>query len=92
MKTFNVLVLVLVLASLVVVATSGVAYAGPEVTITVKNNSEFAANYDAVSSSAYTYGQANPKPPVQIAPGSSDFSKLKELYPLISLLRSSNTR
>jgi hypothetical protein len=75
MKKFN--VLALVLASLIGVATSGVAYAGPEVTITVKNNSEFAANYDAVSSSAYTYGQANPKPPVQIAPGSSDFFKVK---------------
>jgi hypothetical protein len=56
------LISALALASLSIAATSGVALAGPEATVTFKNNSDSDATYDPVSISAFTYAHADPKP------------------------------
>jgi hypothetical protein len=71
----------LALASLSIAATSGVALAGPEATVTFKNNSDQAAIYDPVSISAYTYAHANPKPPDNVAALSTDFFRVQSPIP-----------
>ncbi|MFK7701005.1 hypothetical protein [Pseudomonas caspiana] len=71
------LISALALASLSVAATSGVALAGPEAAVTFKNNSDFDADYDPVSISAYTYAHADPKPPARVGTRSSTVFKVK---------------
>jgi hypothetical protein len=58
-------------------AMGGYAQAGPEVTITFKNNGTAAASYDVVGSSAYSYAEARPKPKAEINPGESDIYGVK---------------
>lgn len=72
-------------ASLLVAATTGAAFAGPEVTITLKNNSGGTAEYDVVGSNPYTYGQADPKPPVRIGAGATEFFKIKGHTPDVTV-------
>ncbi|MCI8208363.1 hypothetical protein AUC61_02340 [Pseudomonas sp. S25] len=67
----------LAFASLSIAAVSGVALAGPEATVTFKNNSDQTAIYDPVSISAYTYAHADPKPPARVGPRSSKVFKVK---------------
>jgi hypothetical protein len=74
----------LALASLSIAATSGVTLAGPEATVTIKNNSDKTAVYDPVSISAYTYAHADPKPPVEIVARSADFFRVKGPIPDIT--------
>lgn len=58
------------------------AQAGPTVNITFKNNGSSIAEYDVIGSSAYSYSEANPKPPEGVAPGtSSRFAVLGRLSP-----------
>lgn len=59
------------------VMVSGLVQAGPEVTVTFKNDSDFEAEYDVVGSSAYSYGEANPKPPVKVGLRDSKVFKFK---------------
>ncbi|WP_341522336.1 hypothetical protein AABC73_02610 [Pseudomonas sp. G.S.17] len=61
----------------VALTMAGYAQAGPEVTITFKNNGTAAASYDVVGSSAYSYAEARPKPKAEINPGESDVYGVK---------------
>jgi hypothetical protein len=58
-------------------AMGGYAQAGPEVTITFKNNSDTNAAYDVVGSSAYSYAEANPKPKPDVLARQSDVYRAK---------------
>lgn len=58
-------------------STVGVAQAGPEVQITFKNNSVSEAVYDTLGSSAYSYGEASPKPAATVRGGESNVSKVR---------------
>jgi hypothetical protein len=67
----------LALASLSIAATSGVALAGPEATVTFKNNSDSDATYDPVSISAFTYAHADPKPLARVGSRSTGLFRVK---------------
>jgi len=56
----------------VALAVLGCAQAGPQVSITFKNNGSSDAIYDFVGSRAYSYAEATPKPSKTINPGASD--------------------
>lgn len=58
-------------------STVGVAQAGPEVQVTFKNNSSSEAVYDTLGSSAYSYGEASPKPAATVAGGESNIYKVR---------------
>jgi hypothetical protein len=58
-------------------STVGVVQAGPEVEVTFKNNSSSEAFYDTSGSSAYSYGEASPKPAATVAGGESNISRVK---------------
>lgn len=57
--------------------TVGAAQAGPEVQITFKNNADLEAVYDVLGSSAYSYGEADPKPASTVRAGEFNVSKVK---------------
>lgn len=73
MKLIN----VLALAPFSIAVATGAAHAGPEASITFKNNSASAAVYNPVSISAFTYAHANPKPPAEVSAGAADFFKVR---------------
>lgn len=57
--------------------TVGVAQAGPQVTITLKNNGNVAAVYDVVGSSALSYADASPKPLPKVNAGNANIYSVK---------------
>lgn len=54
-----------------------VTYAGPEVEVTFRNKGGVEAVYDVHGSSAYSYGEANPKPAAVVKAGDFNVSKVK---------------
>lgn len=80
MKLIN----VLALAPFSIAVATGAAHAGPEASITFKNNSDLTAHYDPVSIGAYTYANANPKPPVRLDSRSTGSFKVKAPIPDIT--------
>jgi hypothetical protein len=68
-------------AAVSVAVSIGVAFAGPEATITFKNNSDLTAYYDPVSISAYTYAHADPKPPGEVESRSAKSFRVKGPIP-----------
>ncbi len=60
-----------------VLMAAGLVQAGPEVQITFKNNGGSEAVYDPLGSSAYSYGEANPKPAATVRSGESSVSKVR---------------
>lgn len=70
-KTLN------VMAALTALVVAGAVRAGPEVTITFKNNSNSLAVYDVVGSSAYSYAEADPKPSEEVVAGGLDTFRVK---------------
>ena len=73
MKKINILTPV----AFALVVASGVAQAGPEVTVVFKNDSDLKAEYDVVGSSAYSYAEANPKPADEVPSRTSSLSRFK---------------
>jgi len=74
MKNKNIL---RVCGGVVALAVAGYAQAGPEVTITFKNNSDSKSTYDVVGSSAYSYAEANPKPMPEVQAHESDVYRVR---------------
>lgn len=56
------------------IAVSGMAWAGPEVRVTFKNNGSEEARYSAIGSNGtMTYANAGPKPTSEVQPGSYNY-------------------
>ncbi|WKN22503.1 hypothetical protein [Azotobacter vinelandii] len=61
-------------------STAGVAYAGPKVTVTFKNQGTAAATYSTVTSNeTSTYANATPKPATPVPAGANDVFTVQSL-------------